>query len=121
MLVLTSQGLGVGLAPALCVKKALDSALVFRALVTTSVLRQSPVRAIYTPRRMLVPKVRAFVEFAAAVRLYRLLAKRAGNRPDLVVECGDLSEPGTDLPGFSRAEFAVAGFWFGMPSRMLPD
>lgn len=61
---LVRQGLGVGPAPLLYARDALARGEIDRVLVRYS-RGTTPIHAIYPSRRMLAPKVRAFIEFAA--------------------------------------------------------
>lgn len=61
---LIRQGLGVGPVPLLYARDALERGELERVLDTYS-RGTTPIHAIYPSRRMLAPKVRAFIEFAA--------------------------------------------------------
>ncbi|HLG83551.1 MAG TPA: LysR substrate-binding domain-containing protein [Bradyrhizobium sp.] len=66
LLDLVRQGLGVAPAPLLYARQAIDRGEIVRIL-PDYVRSVVPIHAVYPSRRMLAPKVRAFVEFAAEV------------------------------------------------------
>lgn len=61
---LVRQGIGIGPAPLLYTRDALERGEIERVLTTYS-RGATPIHAIYPSRRILAPKVRVFIEFAA--------------------------------------------------------